>query len=275
MRRYAAALVIVAISTWLSPAQAQIAGGLDGNAAIAVEADKGIEWRRDEKIFVARGNAVAKQGEVTVRADQLTARYRESKSGSTQVYSVEATGKVRITSGDNSVEGDRGVYDLETEEMTVTGKPVVFVAPDQKVVAEQSMTFDNKKQVATARGNATVTRGDQRIRADLLKAFFRKDPQGKTTINRVEGFGNVHVSTPTEIARANKGTYDLAAGKATLSGSVRITRGADQFNGENAEIDLRGGVSNLTGTPGDADGRVRALIVPRRSSGSGRKAEGS
>ena len=264
----------VAVAVWLTPALggAQTVGmtNLDQNAPIEVEADRGIEWRRDEKLFVARGNVTAKQGNVTLRADELTAQYRETKGSGTQIHSVTAAGNVRITSNGNSLEGDRGVYDLDREVMTMTGKQVVLVTPEQRVVADRSIEFDNKAQVATVRGNATVARGDQRIRADMLKAFLRRSPQGGAAISRIEAIGNVHVSTPTEIARANKGTYDLAAGTASLSGSVRITRGENQLNGENAEFDLRGGTSRLTGTPGDREGRVRAMIMPRQTGGAGR-----
>ena len=264
----------VAVVVWLVPALAgsQTLGltSLDQNAPIEVEADRGIEWRRDEKRFVARGNVTAKQGNVTLRADELAAQYRETKGKGTQIYSVTAAGNVHLTSGDNSLEGERGVYDLEKEVMTMTGKQVVLVTPDQRVVADQSIEFDNKAQVATIRGNATVVRADQRIRADVLKAFMSRSPKGGAAISRIEAVGNVHVSTPTEVARANKGTYDLAAGTATLSGSVRITRGENQLNGENAEFDVRGGTSRLTGTPGNRDGRVRAMIMPRQSGGEAR-----
>ena len=240
---------------------------LNENAPIEVDANEGIEWRRDEKLFVARGDARAKQGNVTVRADSLTARYREPAGGGTQIHRVEAKGNVRITSQGATLEGDSGVYDLGTDMMTITGDKVVLVTPEQRVVADKSMEFDNRKQIATARGNATVARDDQRIRADTLIAHFQRNDAGRAAISRIEGVGNVHVSTPSEVARASKGTYDLAAGKATLSGSVRITRGPNQLNGENAEVNLRTGVSRLTGAPGEGTGRVRALIVPNRNGG--------
>jgi lipopolysaccharide export system protein LptA len=268
-RRAALALptLLVALVVAAGPGLAQSLGvtSLDEDVPIEVEADQGIEWRRDEKLFVARGNASAKQGNVVVRADTLTARYREQKSGGNQIHNVEAVGRVRITSGDTSLEGDKGVYDIDNSLMTITGDKVVLVTPEQRVVAEKSMTFDNKRQIATAQGNATVVRGDQVMRADTLVAHFQRNAGGKMAIQRIEGTGNVHVSSPTEVARAGKGTYDLASGIATLTGAVRISRGENQLNGENAEVNLKTGVSRLTGAPGNPTGRVRALIVPGRS----------
>jgi lipopolysaccharide export system protein LptA len=272
--RQAAVAAAVALLCVAADARAQGLGvtNLDENAPIEIEASEGIEWRREDRLFVARGDARAKQGNVTVRADTLSARYREAQGGGNQVYRVEATGNVRIAAGVSTLEGDKGVYDLDRDVMTVTGDKVVLVTPEQRVVASESMEFDNRRQVAVARGDATVARGDQRIRADMLTAYFERDGQGRSAIRRIDAAGDVHVSTPSEIARANKGSYDLARGLATLSGSVRITRGPNQLNGENAEVNLRTGVSRLTGAPGEAGGRVRALIVPNRASQNGGQA---
>ena len=44
---------------------------------VVIEADKSVEWRKTEQVYVARGNATAKRGETTLRADVLTAHYRQ------------------------------------------------------------------------------------------------------------------------------------------------------------------------------------------------------
>lgn len=269
-RRAAAGLALGLLCAPAAPG-AQDLGltGLSENAPIEVEASQGIEWRRDDKLFIARGDAVAKQGSVTVRADMLSAFYRELQGGGNQVYRIEATGNVHIASETSTLDGSKGVYDFDRDVMTVTGKEVVLVTPEQRVTADRSMEFDNKRHVAVATGNATVTRGDQRMRADVLTAHLKRNPQGRWVIDRIEGAGSVLVSTPSEIARADRGTYNLGTEFATLAGSVRITRGPNQLNGENAEVDMRTGVSRLTGAPGQAGGRVRALIVPGQASSKG------
>lgn len=42
----------------------------NGSGGLEVESDNGIEWRRNEQILIARGNAVAKRG--TSRVDAPT-----------------------------------------------------------------------------------------------------------------------------------------------------------------------------------------------------------
>ena len=55
--------------------------------------------------------------------------------------------------------------------------------------------------------------------------------------------------------------YDLQLNVATLTGSVRLTRGANQLNGDFAEVNLDTGISRLLARPGGA-GRVSGLLVP-------------
>src|SRR5262249_58577797 len=64
----------------VSAAQGEAGGLLGGgqsNSPIEIEAEAGIEWRRNEKQYIARGNATAKRGDLTVHADTLTAHYRD------------------------------------------------------------------------------------------------------------------------------------------------------------------------------------------------------
>ena len=49
----------------------------NGNDPITVTAEQGLELQQNEKRFIARGNAKAVQGDVTVVADELTAYYRD------------------------------------------------------------------------------------------------------------------------------------------------------------------------------------------------------
>ena len=77
-------------------AQSLKAGNSD-EAPVTVEADDGIEWIREDQMYVARGNARAERGGVTVAADTLTALYRET-GGATDIYRLEAIGNVVITS---------------------------------------------------------------------------------------------------------------------------------------------------------------------------------
>ena len=65
-------------------AQAQSVFTQGGDKPVEIEADDGIEWQRDAKAYVARGNARARRAGVEIRADTLTAFYRDGADGAGQ-----------------------------------------------------------------------------------------------------------------------------------------------------------------------------------------------
>ncbi|MEQ9558821.1 MAG: organic solvent tolerance protein OstA, partial [Rhodospirillales bacterium] len=78
-RNFAAAAVAVWMLAGLSAgATAQSLNlGAGDETPIEIFADNGIEWQQDNLVFLAKGNAKAVRGDITVLADQLTAFYTE------------------------------------------------------------------------------------------------------------------------------------------------------------------------------------------------------
>lgn len=236
-----------------------------GNAPVTVEADNGIEWLRDARQYIARGNARATQGEVTVRADRLIASYREAADGSTQIFQLEADGNVRIASPTETAYGDRAVYDIDSQRMRLTGQDLRLVSAEDTVTARERIDYFQQEKRAVAVGDAVAKRGDRTIRADTLTARFTEDKTGKQQLSRVDADGNVVITTPNEIARSRQAVYTVANETAVLSGDVKITQGKNQLNGQRAEVNLRTGVSRLLAGKG-GDGRVKGIFVPQEGS---------
>ena len=63
------------------------------NQPIEIDADQGIEWLSEDKVYLARGNANAKQGDFSMRADILRAFYRNSKSKKMRFIGLRQTVK--------------------------------------------------------------------------------------------------------------------------------------------------------------------------------------
>ncbi|BBK29442.1 lipopolysaccharide export system protein LptA [Stella humosa] len=252
-----------------APATAQIGGmfGADGgDKPVEILADEGIEWQQNSKAYIARGNAKATRGDTAVAADTLTAYYRENATGGTEVFRVVADGKVRITSAQGAVQGDRGVYEIDRQVFVMTGSDIRMTAGNDVVTARDSLEFWEQRQLAVARGAATASREDKKIRADTLTATLGEGAKGGREVRRVDAFGNVVVASAAETAHAETGVYNLERGIATLRGKVRITRGQNQLNGEYAVVDLNNGVSRILPAPAQ-DGqpsRVTGLFVPNR-----------
>ncbi|MBT5414877.1 MAG: hypothetical protein HOH66_14810 [Rhodospirillaceae bacterium] len=249
-------------------------GAAGSDQPITIQAEEGIEWQQRAQVYIARGNAVAQSGDVTVRADELIAFYRETSESDSEIYRLEARGNVRIATLNENATGDVGIYDVEQGVLVITGDDVRFRTPTETITAEESLEYWEAKGLAVARGNAVADQDGKRLRADVISAHLREDQGGRFAVYRVEAFGDVQIRTATEFVRANYGDYRAESGIAALSGSVKITQGSNQLNGDFAEVNLNTGVSRLLGRPsvtgggtggGTAGGkaRVRGIFVPK------------
>ena len=237
------------------------------NKPINIEANEGIEWQRNEKVYIARGDAHASQGDVTVRADELMAHYRPNKTGTDEIYKIYASGSVQISSKTELATSEKAIYDLIAGVLIMTGGPVSLITPEDKIIAHDSLEYYEGKQLAIARGKAMAVRGERRVRADILRAYFGAENKKRNSskIERIEADGNVHLSTESEIVTADRGDYRINDGLAEVSGEVKITRGKTQLNGDRAEVNLNTGRSRLlTSKPGskNPNKRVRGIIMP-------------
>jgi lipopolysaccharide export system protein LptA len=271
-------LAAIAALAWsASPSRAQGLGlGTKGSKPIEVYADQGIEWNQNDKQYIARGNAKAIQGETTVFADTLTAHYVETKDKGSEITRIDAVGNVKIVSPEQTVYGDRGVYDARKGMLVLTGSKLRLETKEDIVTARDSLEYYEEKALAVARGNAVLRQrnppksGGRTVRADVLttqsapKGKGGKTPAAKTQgPRRMDAYGNVVITRPGEIALGQRGVYRPDQETAELWGKVRITRGKNQMNGERAIVNFKTGISRLVaGDSGKGQPPVRVLIVP-------------
>ncbi len=249
----------------------------DPDQPIEVLAEQGIEWQQEQKRFIARGSARAKQGDVEVFADELVAHYRDNDTGATDVFRVEAFGDVTIQSAGETATGNAAVYDFDTAVLVIEGAPVRLETPDGIVTAYDTIQYWENENVAVAEGNAMAEKDDQKLTADTLTARFKELPGSDNgsarrsgELSRIEGHGNVRLESKGDIILGERGRYDLDSGIATLDGNVRLTSDRNQLQGGFAVVDTNNGISTLyaseaeAGVPGPSKApRVRGLLVPR------------
>ncbi len=290
------AALSAACGSWSAAAWSQaIDIGRGGSGApIEITANNGIEWDRDAKRYVATGNAAARQGDTSVYGDRLVAWYRDAAAGGTEIFRYEAIGNVRFETPTQKVEGDRGIFDVDSEVVVVTGRALRLTTPTDTLTARDTLEYWAAREIAVARGNAMIVSGERRMTADVMTAHFvQQQPQARQAaapargqqnaranqrpaagnapggndarLQRVEAFGNVHVSTPTEIARGDRGVYNMQTSIAQLAGNVRLTRGDNQMAGDFGEVNMNTGISRLLSAPGTGDGRVRGLLIPQQA----------
>jgi lipopolysaccharide export system protein LptA len=313
---------------------------LSHGGPIDITANDGIDWQQNERTVIARGNARAVRGNVTVIADRLIAHYRKKGAGASgaaapgaaapapaapapaapapaapsapsggiqgpdadtsgnEIYRVEAEGNVRISTPTDHAEGDRAIYDLDQAVLLMTGRSLKLTTPQDVLTARDSMEYWAQKHMAVARGNAVVLTSDgKRIAADTLVAYTTDTPRpggpqpvkastapagapgappgapsgakasgdpliASGKLQKVDAIGNVSVRTATETVTGDRGVYVPETGIARLAGNVRITRGQNQINGAEAEVNLKTGISTLLSGPA---GRVQGLVLPNDS----------
>lgn len=270
---------------------------------IDITARDGIEWRQTEQQVIANGDAKAVRGQVTVMADRLTAWYRKkgttgpaqpspaagltgdpSTEGS-EIYRMQADGHVRIFTPTDQAQGDKATYDLDQSVLVMTGKNLKLTTPNNTITAKDDLEYWPQKHMAVARGNAVVTTTDaKRVAADTLVAYTTDNPPPPSAtpasastaakpsddplaasgkLQRVEAFGNVSIRTPTDTVTGDRGVYVPDSGMARLAGSVRITRGQNQLNGAEADVNMKTGIASLVA---QKSGRVHGLVVPNDES---------
>jgi len=258
---------------WRQKEQEVIAQGnaraVRGN--VTVTADRLVAWYRKKG-----GGAAAQPAEsgITGAAD----------TGGNEIYRVQAEGNVHIFTQTDQAQGDRATYDLDQSVLVMTGRHLRLTTPDDVLTARDTLEYWSQKHMAVARGDAVVvTKDGRRLAADTLVAYTTdaQQPQGQQSqgqqsqsgkatsggepaevagkLERVEAYGHVSVRTPTETVTGDRGVYVPATGIARLAGQVRITRGENQLNGSEADVNMKTGVARLLSGTGN---RVQGLVVP-------------
>lgn len=242
-----------------APLHAQLSPNTD--APIQIEADETIEWLRDQKQYIARGNAVAVQKDYTVKADELIADYTQNDAGKTTVWQFTAKGSVEMTTGDYQAFGEKAVYHVENQHTTLTGGDLKIISGNNTLTAQDKIEYfgTDNKVIARGRPRAEYAQGTDKkvIEADIMHGYFTKNAQGNLQLSRVDASGNVVIVTQAEVLKGDKATYRLAQEQAELSGNVKITRGSNQLNGDRAVLDMVKGTSTLMATNQDGAPKKR------------------
>ncbi|MGB9152220.1 MAG: LptA/OstA family protein [Alphaproteobacteria bacterium] len=251
---------------------------------VEVTADQTLEWYQDQSIYVARGNAKAVRGDLTVYGDTLTAHEREkpkdangkviktpkppanqksaasssSSDESGDIDRMTADGHVLILKPNTRITGEHAVDDTDKHVIVVTGNNLRYETDKQVVTARDTLEYWDETKIAVARGHAIAVKGDRHVEGDVLTAEFRDQPNGANQLYKMTAVGNVTVITKSDITRGDQAVYDAARDIAIVTGHVRITRpDGTQLTGDVGESDFTNNQSRLLN---GGSGRVRALL---------------
>ena len=248
----------------------------DRNKPVEITADKTLEWHRNDKQYIARGQAIAKQGVTEIHGEVLTADYRDQEEGSIDIWRLTAASDVQVVSSESTAYGDNLVYDIDKSVAVMKGDNLKMISPEHIVTAKDSFEYWVNQGILKAIGKAVALSGDDRLEGDVLTAIFTEDAQGNRVLKSLKADQNVVVKTPTETLIGDTGRYNAVTNKAVVEGNVKIVREKNVLEGVKAEVDLTTNISKMYGTTGSVqnssavepsgDGRVRGVFYPSSNS---------
>ena len=134
---------------------------------IDIEADS-LEVLQKDKQAIFKGKVEARQGDVRLRADEMHVYYKEKESGATatasqnSVSKIDVTGNVFMATPQETVQGSRGVYDVEHSMITLTDN--VIITRGANILKGKGLTYDLKTGRSQMLGGADTTAGGKKER---------------------------------------------------------------------------------------------------------------
>ncbi len=173
---------------------------------VEVTSDDGMEWRQNEQVIIAKGNAKAVRGDVTVTADRLIAHYRKKAAapGATPAAAHPATpaatqaaapaaapGAAPAKAGAPTVPGapdetgNNEVYRLEAE-----GNVRIFTPTDQAFADHAVYDIDQAVLVLTGHDLHIITPQQTMAARDVMEYWSQKHMavgRGHAVVNTNDG----------------------------------------------------------------------------------------
>jgi lipopolysaccharide export system protein LptA len=144
----------------------------DSSLPIEITADT-LEVLRNEQIATFTGNVDAVQGDMVLSADLLRVYYGDDDgaeapgpASANSIRRIEAEGNVFLSSPRETAQGDAGVYDVASNQLTMEG--AVVLTRDDNVIRGQRLEVDlasGLSRVLAAVPSAQGGTAPQRVRA--------------------------------------------------------------------------------------------------------------
>jgi lipopolysaccharide export system protein LptA len=168
-------------------------------------------------------------------------------------------------------------------------------------IESDSLEVDDKKKIATFKGNVLATQGDFNLRAKEIQVTYtdskkngtKKDAtktasnapasplpgDGTGDIQQIDAKGKVLMNTKDgQTATSDWAVFEVKKQLITIGGDVVLTQGTSTIKGSKMVIDLTSGLTRLeTGddkTVGIPTGRIKAIFTPKDRPGKSKDKPG-
>jgi len=169
------------------------------------------------------------QGDSKLKAHEVVAYI--SKDGKNELQKVIATGGVTVRTAEESIIGEKGIYEPQSGKIEMFG----------------------------SRHPVVVKKEDKRLRAQKIEAYLDEGKDLKYAI----ATGDVEVVTPKGSAWGDRGIYNPREQKVELFENVRLEQNGNFITGAYAQTDLNTSISRITGDE-TTGGRIRGTFYKKR-----------
>jgi lipopolysaccharide export system protein LptA len=161
---------------------------LGGKEPVDITADS-LEVLQKEQIAIFSGHVEAVQGTVTLRADTMRVHYRGEGGGATapdtatpggmgRMSKIEVIGNVLMRTPEETVKGDRGLYDVPRQLVTVEGS--VLLTRGKNVIGGSRLDYDMSSGKSRMQGSQAVIAPDGTQTGGRVRGVFvpedKKEP---------------------------------------------------------------------------------------------------
>lgn len=159
---------------------------LSNDKPVEVSSDSlSVEQDNKQAIFV--GNVIAKQGDITMKADKMIVHYTmndasKAANDGSGISHIDAFGNVLFTNPTDAAKGDAAVYDAQKQTLDLTG--TVFLTREKNVLKGTHMHYDLKtsRSVLTA-GSKPVNIAGQPVKTNgRVQGVFYPDSKPKSAV---------------------------------------------------------------------------------------------
>ncbi|MFN0265295.1 lipopolysaccharide transport periplasmic protein LptA [Tepidamorphus sp. 3E244] len=145
--------------------------GIDGGQPVKIDADR-FEVFDDRKQAIFSGNVILEQGPVRMQTRQLVVSY----SGGTgqqqgRINRLEATGKVIVTSKDQTATGEKAIYEVGTRVIRLTGN--VVLTQNDNIIRGTQLVVD----LNTGQSKLESSQGSGRVSGSFLPGGMQNPGQ--------------------------------------------------------------------------------------------------
>jgi lipopolysaccharide export system protein LptA len=130
--------------------------------------------------------------------------------------------------------------------------------------------------VSVWKGSAEALQETSRLRADVLRAYFKPKPKGTAPaaagstssacgeLVRMEAEGSVYYVTPDQRVRANAATYEASTDNIVMTGDVVAVQGQNVLRGDRMVFNQKTGQGQMQGGGKGGKNRPRGVFYPKQ-----------